>query len=99
MPEFAEEQLHLGMDFRQEVIPLNHYAANVSLMILDQHTLIFLPGYHMLDTNLVIDNRSGMTLKAGTISSHYDEVVITCVEEVGMTFINVQELTRCSLLS
>ena len=70
---------------------LNLYASNSS-MLYTLDTLVFLPGYHELNLDMIVTNTSGLTLEARMTSSA-ERVIVTCVNEVGLTFINVQALT------
>ena len=58
--------------------------------------MVFLPGHHVLDTNITVTNKARLTMQGGSSSGNIAKVV--CYGSVGLSFTNTVEFKIYSLL-
>ena len=78
--------------------PLHHtqYAREAELYFTSNTTMVFLPGDHVLDTNITVANVSSLTM-SGESSSGNDKATVVCSEPVGLRFTNIMNFKLQSL--
>ena len=78
---------------------LQHYLLNVTKYFTSNTQLLFLPGLHHLHTDLIIQNVHNISLIGSTANgTTLDTVIIQCNSSVGITMINIVNLTMMKLL-
>ena len=74
---------------------LSEYAEEAEVYFTSNTTIVFLPGDHVLDTNITVANVARLTMHGGSSSDNRTTVV--CSESVGLSFTSMVDLKIDSL--
>ena len=74
---------------------LSEYAREAELYFTSNTTIAFLPGDHILDTNITVVNVAGLTLHEESSSS--SEATVVCSGSVGLGFTRIMDFKMYSL--
>ena len=74
---------------------LSKYAQEEELYFISNTTMVFLPGNHILDTNITVVNIDGLTLRGESASSN--NATIICNQSVGLSFTSMTNFKMYAL--
>ena len=74
---------------------LSEYAQEAELYFTSNTTMVFLPGDHVLDTNITVANAAGLTLRGE--SSSGNRATVVCSGSVGLSFTSMKKVKVDSL--
>ena len=74
---------------------LSEYAQNAELYFTSDTTMVFLSGYHTLDTDVTVANVTELTMCGESFST--SRATIVCNGSVGLSFVHMVELKICSI--